>query len=130
MNDLLGSLARERKSRINSSQKQERPSKIKQISTSKGKNQGKKLINKAANDEDLHDLDDMAFLDSQINKLMNSHGRKIEGKGKNFRTIINGNLLPKPRTEETKARDHRKADALARKLKEAKIARSAKTKKK
>lgn len=130
LNDLLGSLARERKSRINSSQKQERPSKIKQISTSKGKNQGKKLINKAANDEDLHDLDDMAFLDSQINKLMNSHGRKIEGKGKNFRTIINGNLLPKPRTEETKARDPRKADALARKLKEAKIARSAKTKKK
>jgi hypothetical protein len=128
MNDLLGSLARERNSRAKAVQQQQRLSKMNP--KSKGKNKGKKSTKKAVKDEETHDFDDMAYLDSQIDKVMNSHGRTIDGKGKNFRTIINGNLLPKPKTKETKARDPRQADALARKLKEAKIARSAKPKKK
>ena len=127
MNDLLGSLARERNSRINATQQQPLSSKTK--SKSKGKNKGKRPTTKAAKNEEPDDFDDMAFLDSQIDKVMNSHGRTIEGKGKNFRTIINGNLLPKSKAKETKTRDPRQANALARKLKEAKIARSAKQKK-
>jgi hypothetical protein len=37
----------------------------------------------------------MAFLDSQIDKVQNSHGRKVEGTGGRYRTIINCILIAK-----------------------------------
>jgi ATP-dependent RNA/DNA helicase IGHMBP2 len=49
----------------------------------------------------LDDLDDMAFLDAQIDKVQNSHGRKVEGSG-TYKTIVNGILLSKPKPQEKK----------------------------
>lgn len=37
---------------------------------------------------ELDKLDDMAFLDAQIEKIQTSHGRVIEAKGKGYRTIV------------------------------------------
>ena len=42
--------------------------------------------------ENLDDLDDMAFLDAQVEKVQNSHGRQVAGSGKSYRTIVNGIL--------------------------------------
>jgi ATP-dependent RNA/DNA helicase IGHMBP2 len=43
--------------------------------------------------DDLEGLDDMAFLDAQIEKVQTSHGRKIEAKGKGYRSVVSL-LLP------------------------------------
>ena len=51
--------------------------------------------------DDLDDMDDMAFLDAQIDKVQNSHGRKVEGSG-TYKTIVNGILLSKPKPQEKK----------------------------
>ncbi len=50
------------------------------------------------------DLDDMAFLDAQIDKVQNSHGRKVEGSG-TYKTIVNGILLSKPKPQEKKKKN-------------------------
>ena len=39
-------------------------------------------------DNKMDDLDDMAFLDAQIEKVQTSHGRKVEAKGKGYRSIV------------------------------------------
>jgi hypothetical protein len=61
------------------------------------KKQGQKLggsqkVVKASHKVD-SSLDDMAFLDAQIDQVQNSHGRKVEGKGAGYRTMINGILI-------------------------------------
>ena len=38
------------------------------------------------------DPDEMAFPDSQIDMVQNSHGRQVEGTGGGYRTIINGTV--------------------------------------
>jgi hypothetical protein len=73
--------------------------------------------------------DDMAFLDAQIDAVQNSHGRRVEGPGKGYRTIINGILLSQPKqtaTKNTKAA----AVALNAKLRTAKDSRKVQVKKK
>jgi len=62
--------------------------------------------------------DDMAFLDSEIERVQTSHGRKVEGGGKAYKSIINGVLLSKPEPRERK-RDDRASHALKEKLKKA-----------
>jgi superfamily I DNA and/or RNA helicase len=47
-------------------------------------------------DKSLDTLDDMAFLDAQISVAQNAHGRTVVGKGKNYRTVVNGILNTKP----------------------------------
>ena len=73
-------------------------------------------------------LDDMAFLDTQIEKVQTSHGRKFEGTG-SYRTIVNGILISKPKVAEPTG-DPRKKNALHSKLKEAAEERKIKSKKK
>ena len=75
------------------------------------------------------DIDDMAFLDTQIEQVLNSHGRKIEGKG-SYRTIVNGILISKPRPEKLISPDPKKKNALNAKLKQAAEDRKCKGKKK
>jgi hypothetical protein len=36
----------------------------------------------------MDDLDDIAFLDAQIEKIQTSHGRTIDAAGKGYRTIV------------------------------------------
>lgn len=75
--------------------------------------------------ENLDHLDDMAFLDVQIEKAQNAHGRKVQGSGKAYRTIVNGilNAGVEPRQSTT----NKKASAtLQSKLKEAQNARKSK----
>lgn len=119
MNKILSSLAQERLARKEESKKRHNNAQNKS-KTYNSRNNTKELFN---------DMDDMTFLDMQIDRVMNSHGRRVEGNGKNYRSIINGSLLPKPKVQDVKSRDTRAADALARKLKEAQIARRAKPKK-
>jgi hypothetical protein len=68
----------------------------------------------------------MAFLDAAIDRVQNSHGRKVEGKG-GYRTIINGMLIT-PVAPREKKKDPKATSALQAKLKEAQGDR--KTKKK
>lgn len=93
-------------------------------STSNNKNKNTKTKEKAGDD-----LDDMAFLDAQIEKVQTSHGKKVEGSGKTYRTIINGILLEKPKRDEVK-KDAKASAALKAKLKKAEDDRKAKTKSK
>jgi R3H domain len=81
-----------------------------------------------AEEPKLDDLDDFAFLEAQIEKVQNSHGRQVEGTGKAYRTIVNGVLLAKP-VLPPKKRDERATAALSAKLREAKEGRKAKVKK-
>lgn len=122
-NVLLGNLALERRQRQENATAQaakpaERSSGTKKKRKKKG---GKKLGGKQQStnviDDAPPDLDDMAFLDSQIQKVQNSHGRKVQGKG-SYKTIINGVLLAKPK-EEPRKRDPRATEALNSKLKKA-----------
>jgi len=138
MNDLLGAVARERAERekeraANASSTQEAVGAQKK----KGKKKGKKLggnskqqpkTEKELGVEGDDDLDDMAFLDSQIEKVQNSHGRTIQGQGK-YRTIVNGILISKPDPPE-KRKDASAASALQAKLKQAQRGRKAHVKKK
>jgi len=134
-NSLLASLAKEREER-------EKARKIpesgpsggnagKKNKTKKKKGKGQKLGGKSAQqpqkteDENLDDLDDMAFLDAQIDKAQNSHGRKVEGSGKGYRTIVNGilNARPEPRKAPS---NQRAASSLKSKLRDAQNERKAK----
>jgi ATP-dependent RNA/DNA helicase IGHMBP2 len=80
-------------------------------------------------DDGLDDLDDMAFLDAQIDKNANAHGRKVIGGGKQYRTVINGilNSRPEPQPKQTNTKASK---SLQGKLREAESARKAKPKKK
>ena len=74
------------------------------------------------------DLDDMAFLDAQIKSVQTAHGRRIDGKGSSYQTIMNGFLTQKPQPQGTK-KDPRKTAALQTKLKQAQDSRKPKAKK-
>jgi AAA domain/R3H domain len=126
-NDLLRILANERAQR----------EKHKPASKSKIKNKGQKLGGASrpthpasiAPAVDVDSDDEMAYLDAQIASVQNSHGRRVEGAGPGYRTIINGILLaqPKParKTTNTKA-----TNALNAKLKAAQDSRKVQLKKK
>ena len=73
----------------------------------------------------MDELDEMAFLDAQIDKVQNSHGVKFEGSGKRYRTVVNGILISKPKKAEPK-RNERASSALQTKLKEAQAGRKSK----
>ena len=68
--------------------------------------------------------DDMAFLDSQIKMVQNSHGRKIDG-ADNYKRIVNGVLMSRPREQEKK-RDPKASSALTAKLRKAQEDRKSK----
>jgi hypothetical protein len=74
------------------------------------------------------DLDDMAFLDAQIDQVQNSHGIAFEGKGKTYRTVVNGILLHKNKAPEPK-RNAKAVQSLQTKLQDAQKQRAAKPKK-
>jgi hypothetical protein len=131
--NLLGKLANERRQReqqrlLASSREQTIRSNAK-TTTKKTKAQklggSKKATEIPKVDESLADLDDMAFLDAQIDKVQTSHGRRIDAKGTGYRTIVNGILLTKPKPEEKK-KDANKAAALQKKLQQAQADRKTK----
>ena len=134
MNSLLSSLAKERAARrLTTEPTSQGATKIKKKTKSK---KGKKLGGarpdskaKSKQDDGMEGLDDLAFLDAQIEKVQTSHGRKIDAGGSNYKTIVNGILLMKPKPQDKK-RDERAANALSSKLKQAQQSRAAKTKKK
>jgi hypothetical protein len=74
------------------------------------------------------DLDDMAFLDAQIDQVQNSHGIAFEGKGKTYRTVVNGILLHKNKAPEPK-KNAKAVQSLQTKLQDAQKQRAAKPKK-
>ena len=126
MNSLLASLAKERAAR----QQNVAPPKVVQKTTNKSKKKkdGKKLggtqiKSKPQKDETLDDLDDMAFLDAQIEKVQTSHGRKINASGSNYKTIVNGILISKPKPKDEKKKNTRASKALNEKLKSAQQSR-------
>ena len=100
----------------------------------KAKKKGQKLGGKAKhinqNDEipGSDEMDDMAFLDAQIEKNQNSHGRTIQGKGQSYRTVMNGILISKPKPQE-KQRNAKATAVLQSKLKQKQDGRKAQTKK-
>ena len=135
MNATLHPLATQREERQHANERatpqQVRPS------TSKPKRKGNRLggkpkakpapKSKTQTEEDLDDLDDMAFLDAQIDKVQNSHGRQIDGKG-SYKTIMNGILISKPAPKQPK-KDAAASSALRSKLRQAQDDRKSKKKK-
>ena len=108
-NNLLKQLALEREQR----RKEQQPAtQAKTTSSSKKAKKKKKGGQKVGGggkqskpkSDDLDGLDDMAFLDAQIDKVQNSHGRKVEGSGA-YKTIVNGILLSKPKPQERKKKN-------------------------
>ena len=138
-NSLLAELARERMERENQRQQEQQPSavlqpppskkaKAKKKKKKKGKSKGGGGGPSATGTEATQDdgiEDDLAFLDSQIEQVQSSHGRKVEGSGKAYKSIINGVLLAKPPDREAK-KDVRAQNALREKLKKAGDGRKAK----
>lgn len=133
----LAALARERRERETLG----KASETKAVATThtqskKKKNKGRKLggiKRQPALDLTVDDngLDDMAFLDAQIEKVQNSHGRTIKGDGVKYRTVVNGILLSKPsQSTNPKKKDTRASAALHSKLKQAQDDRRQKSKKK
>jgi len=133
MNSFLATLAKERESRSRASQpngKDEGSTRKSSTGKKKTKKKGQKLKSKKEKKEDDFDgMDDLAFLNAQIEKVQTSHGRKIDAKGSNYRTIVNGMLIAKPKPKE-KPRNSRAAGALSSKIKKAQENRKAKPKKK
>jgi ATP-dependent RNA/DNA helicase IGHMBP2 len=136
-NLLLAQLAKERADR---QQQQNTLSKVSGSGTSskkkkKKKPKGKKLggvkspLPPPKAEDKLDDLDDMAFLDAQIEQAQNAHGRKVAGSGKNYRTVVNGILNSKPEPR-PKAANNRASAALRSKLSQAENSRKKKKKKK
>jgi ATP-dependent RNA/DNA helicase IGHMBP2 len=127
-NDLLRSLAIERAER----EKQKQPPNTKKNKKKGQKSGGASRPSHPANIVPAGDMDsddEIAFLDAQIATVQNSHGRRVEGAGPGYRTIINGILLaqPKPVTKNTNAKA---TNALNAKLKAAQESRKAQAKKK
>jgi hypothetical protein len=94
-NYLLKQLAMERQKRL-SEQLKSQPVQLTPVSAKiVKKKKGQKIRGVTSKQEidDLEGLDDMAFLDAQIEKVQTSHGRKIEAKGKGYRSVVSL-LLP------------------------------------
>jgi len=129
-NDLLKSLAKERMQRNRQSENAVRS--VRKDANKKKKQKKKKKV-KSKNEIEAGkkdaEIDEMAFLDEQIQKVQTSHGRKVEGTGSKYRTIINGILTEKPKPKEQK-KDARASVALKMKLKKAEQERKSKKKKK
>jgi ATP-dependent RNA/DNA helicase IGHMBP2 len=83
-------------------------------------------------DKSLDTLDDMAFLDAQINVAQNAHGRTVVGKGKNYRTVVNGILNTKPieAASSSSSKNPKASAALRNKLQQAQEGRKVKPTKK
>jgi ATP-dependent RNA/DNA helicase IGHMBP2 len=135
VNQMLGNLALERRHReqsveasVPATRQPSAPSGGKKKKKKGGQKLGGNKVAKPKDDPPDDDLDEMAFLDAQINEVQNSHGRKVEGTG-GYRTLINGILISKPQAKATK-KDPRALSALNTKLKEAQLGRKAKGKKK
>ena len=138
MNTILGDLAKQRQQRHLQQSKQTGQSKTvkegggkKKKTKKKGQKLGfstsnNKNENTATADDIPDDLDDMAFLDSQIEKVQSSHGRKVDGKGE-YRTIVNGILISKPAPRE-REKNQQASSALRAKLKQTQDGRKAKRK--
>ena len=94
--NLLRELAQEREKRESGQQKVQasKPLTTKKQKKKKGKGKGGQKLGGANQhqknqiDNNLDDLDDMAFLDAQIDSVQTSHGRKIEAKGKGYRSVV------------------------------------------
>jgi AAA domain len=129
---LLSELARERMDRQRGS---DNPSRAQQPSTKPKRvgGGGQKLggSNKSSparsqkSETHMVEMDDMAFLDQQIEQVQNAHGRKFEGKG-GYRTVMNGILNATPTAASPAKKDPRASAALQAKLKSAKDVRKAK----
>merc|ERR1739841_53087 len=120
MNSILASLAKEREARVqkiaSTKQTSAPPKKSKKSKSKKGKKLGGEKRVKETPSKQEDDLDDMAFLDAQIEKVQTSHGRKIDGQGSNYRTIMNGILVTKPKpTNKAKPKNSRASSALSSK---------------
>lgn len=133
-NSMLRQLAMERAERQKSTEKAKAVTTVANAAKkkkNKKKSRGQKLGGKKKvekkEEETFDDLDDMAFLDAQIQKAQNSHGRKVEGKG-NYRTIVNGILNSRPEPPPTRT-NTRAAATLKSKLKDAQNSRRPKKKK-
>lgn len=128
----LAELARERRERQQKPQKVVAVNPKPKINIKSGKRLGgdkKKPPQKPKEDtSSLDDLDDMAFLDAQIEQVQTSHGRKVEGKGKNYRTVVNGILLHKS-SEPEPPKNKKASAALQNKLRDAQKQRATKSKK-
>ena len=141
-NIMLGNLARERAERETLRQ-------LTEANDKKKKSKGKKLggarplalrptpvaslpVTTSANADVDDDDDDMAFLDAQIDVVQNSHGRKVIGSGKEYRSIINGVLIakPTPKPSGNTANKTVKSSALNAKIKAAQESRKIQAKKK
>ncbi|KAL7546716.1 hypothetical protein ACHAWF_010043 [Thalassiosira exigua] len=121
-NNLLKELALERETRKNEQSKLQasKPS-ASSKKKKKGKGKAKKLggqkQTKSEQNDDSNDLDDLAFLDAQIEKVQTSHGRKVEAKGKGYRSVVNGILLSKPSLKEEPKQNNVASSTLQAKLK-------------
>ena len=119
-NSLLKDLALERQRRQES---QKAASSITSSNQTKSKTKKKKAQRvggekKQTKDTDnFDDLDDMAFLDAQIEKVQTSHGRKVDAKGKGYKSIVNGVLLTKHDKPEAKRTNAAASNSLHAKLK-------------
>lgn len=90
------------------------------------KKKGGAVKEKPPEPDEYDDGDDLAFLDAQIEKVQNSHGRKVEGKG-GYRTVINGILMSKPQSStRPKERNARASERLQANLKSAEQSRKGK----
>ena len=125
-NNLLRSLALERQKRQNiqqirqtneSNNSDQIKKKDKKKKHAKNLGGGKKQTKKSQDEDNFDELDDMAFLDAQIEKVQTSHGRKIEAKGKGYKSIVNGVLLTKHERPETKKHNTVVANSLQAKIK-------------
>jgi ATP-dependent RNA/DNA helicase IGHMBP2 len=132
-NSLLATLAKERAERQKERGVAPTQTKTAKTNAKKKKSKGQKMgcTKKTEQEEDkkFDDLDDMAFLDTQIDRAQNAHGRKVAASGKGYRTIVNGilNASPDPRAAPA---NKQAAASLQSKLKEAQNGRKAKTTKK
>ena len=127
-NQLLADVAKERRQRFHSTA----ATPAKASTKNKVKKGGQKLGGTIVSTQPRpipDDIDDMTFLDTQIEQVQNSHGRKVEGKG-SYRTIVNGILISKPTPNKLMTPDPKKKYALNAKLKQAAEDRKGKGKKK
>jgi predicted DNA helicase len=139
-NSLLGQLAKERaereKQRAQMAESTTVPPTAKSQKKKKKKGQKlggtgptKKPVSKEPDQDDVddvdNDMDDMAFLDAQIEKAQNAHGRKVAASGKQYKTIVNGILNSRPEPK-SKPKNARASSSLQAKLREAESSRKKK----
>lgn len=126
MNSVLGDMAKEREKR--NTQASNKVGRAKDGGGKRKKKGKKKKGQKLGSSATAHassggsdnlpdDLDDLAFLDAQIEKVQTSHGRKVVGKG-SYRSVVNGILISKPAPRE-REKNKKASAALQAKLKQA-----------